>query len=349
MHNESVNCLLARLEQLNAEGPETQTAFSDLWKFLGYTNEEPPVQEQELDKSKFINIITVEEKAEIEDTKTKITACLKELEDTQAQAFVKQKEITKKLYDFLSKYNGVYNVAWVRGEWFSMTSLPHVYHFRNDEERDQYDKIEAREPADWKQKMVHKGTTPTEIKEWEDYVDANWDTAYENAFGVTAFREFITTGVPRMMNLDLNTSKSADVERIWSDLKNRTEYFHKKTSMHHLPECAYYKFKFDTYEDMRIAWAWSLPANLKISDSQYQGFADVESRKIADAFYHKTEELLALVTTLWSFRQSGWDRYYDSESGDNWVYQRGKHVQRFTQPNYVVPRPVKPYDGTRDC
>jgi hypothetical protein len=73
MHNESTKCLLARLEQLNAEVPERQTAFADVWKMLGYTNtnEEPPVQEQKLDKSKFINLMTVEEMAEIEDTKTK--------------------------------------------------------------------------------------------------------------------------------------------------------------------------------------------------------------------------------------------------------------------------------------
>jgi hypothetical protein len=50
------------------------------------------VQEQKLDKSKFNNLMTVEEMAEIEDTKTKITACLKELEAMQAQAFEKQKE-----------------------------------------------------------------------------------------------------------------------------------------------------------------------------------------------------------------------------------------------------------------
>ena len=126
MHNESIKCLLARLEQLNAEVPESQTAFADVWKMLGYTNtnEKPPVQEQKLDKSKFINLMTADEMQEIEATKTKIGGCLKELEAMQAEAFEKQKEITKVCYDVFSKYRGLVDVRSVRVMWLGMHSIP---------------------------------------------------------------------------------------------------------------------------------------------------------------------------------------------------------------------------------
>ena len=80
MHNQRMKSLLARLEQMNAEVPESQTVLVDLWNYLGYTKKKPPIREQKLDKSKFINLMTVEEMTEIEVTKTKITTCLKELE-----------------------------------------------------------------------------------------------------------------------------------------------------------------------------------------------------------------------------------------------------------------------------
>ena len=349
MHNERVNCLLARLEQLNAEGPESQTAFSDLWRSLGYTNKKPPKEEKipELDKSKFINLMTVEEMAEIQDTKTKITTCLHELEAMQAEAFAKQKEITKRCYDVYSKYRGLVDVRSVRTMWFGMNSLPRGSRYGyelNAEDKRKFTEREEYIPKDWMERCKVKGQ-PKDA--WDDYVDREWDAAYDHAFGVTAFREFIKTEIPRMMNLDLQSSKALDVDHTWYDLYDETAYFQKKTTMHHISMSGMiWPFVQDSHESQCIAVTWNLPANLK-TEKGY-GLADVEAVKIVNAFHHKTEELLALVTTLWWLRKSGWDRYRD-ESGDYWTNHQSKYPTRYTQPNYVVPRPLKPYDGTKDC
>jgi len=81
--------LLTRLQELNAEVP-FETTGSLFGRLFGSEQKNPHVQEQtlELDKSKFIHLMTVEEMAEIEDTKTKISACLKELKSMEAEAFV---------------------------------------------------------------------------------------------------------------------------------------------------------------------------------------------------------------------------------------------------------------------
>jgi hypothetical protein len=179
-------------------------------------------------------------------------------------------------------------------------------------------------------------------------VDEQWDAAYEHAFGVTAFGEFIKTGVPNMMNLDLQSSKALDVDRTWSDLWDETSYFQQKTTMHHISMSGrLYPFVQDSYEKLLIAHQWAYPTNHKY-DVYGCGLADPTSLDVVNAFEKKTEELLALVETLWSLRKSGWHQLWNSQDGDFWTYDRDKSPIRYTQPNYVVPRPVKPYDGTNE-
>jgi predicted SnoaL-like aldol condensation-catalyzing enzyme len=343
MRNENTKCLLDRLEQLNADVPEGLTG---LMKYFGYTNKKPPVQQQKLDKSKFINLMTVEEMAEIEDTKTKITACLKELEAMQAQAFEKQKEITKVCYDVFSKYRGLVDVRSVRVMWLGMHSIPQgqrrVYDLSEAEKK----KMEARDeytPKEWEVKCKVKGE-PGDA--WDKYVDEQWDAAYEHAFGVTAFGEFIKTGVPKMMNLDLQSGKALDVDRTWYDLWEETSYFQQKITMHHISMSGrLYPFVQDSFEKLRIANQWAYPTNHKYNVYGF-GLADPTSLDIVNAFENKTKELLALVDNLWRLRKSGWLQRWDRESGDNWTNHQRKYPTLHTQPNYVVPRPV--ISGTND-
>jgi hypothetical protein len=354
MHNESTKCLLARLEQLNAEMPESLTA--NFWNYLGYTKKTPPVQEQKIDKGKFINLMTVEEMAEIEATKTKITACLKEIEAMQSEAFEKQKEITKRCYDVFSKYRGLVDVRSVRVMWFGMHSIPQgqrrVYDLseadkKKMQERDEYT------PKEWEVSCQVKGE-PGDA--WDKYVDEQWDAVYEHAFGVTAFGEFIKTGVPKMMNLDLQSGKALDVDRTWSDLWEETSYFQQKTTMHHISMSGrLWPFVQDSSEKLLIANQWAYPTNHKY-DVYGDGLADPTSLDIVNAFEKKTKELLALVDNLWWLRKSGWHQRWgtvddgtghDQKTQDYWTNdQWQKYPTRHTQPNYVVPRPVIP--GTND-
>ncbi|MBV5279869.1 MAG: hypothetical protein J0651_00895, partial [Actinobacteria bacterium] len=277
-------CLLARLQELNAEGPESQTAFSDLWRSLGYTNKKPPIEEKIPDKSKFINLMTVEEMAEIEDTKTKITACLKELEAMQAEAFAKQKEITKRCYDVYSKYRGLVDVRAVREMWFGMNVIRRGERYGyelNTEDTRKFAEREQYIPKEWMERCTVKGQTKDG---WDDYVDGEWDAAYDHAFGVTAFRAFIKTEIPRMMNLDLHSSKALDVDHTWYDLYDETGYFQKKTTMHHISMSGNsWPFVQDSPENQCIALAWNYPTNVKL-EGGYYGMADVDSLKIVDAF-----------------------------------------------------------------
>jgi hypothetical protein len=143
-----------------------------------------------------------------------------------------------------------------------------VYPFHNDnwqiwdKERDEFTKTDGRMPPEWVQKMVHKGTTPAEIKELNDYVDAQWDTAYENAFAITPFPQFITKDIHALLNLDLYTRKAADVERTWRDLP------------------------------------WACRTTWKDTQNDYHGLSDVHAIAIIEAFHEKIEQLLALVTDL---------------------------------------------------
>jgi hypothetical protein len=335
------------LEQINSEIKHTPFETKNGWLF-GKTKQNPPVPEKKLDKSKFINLMTVEEMTEIKDTKTKITAILKELETMQAEAFEKQKEITKVCYDVFSKYRGLVDVRSVRVMWFGMHSIPQGQRRVYDLSEADKKKIDERDeyiPQEWELKCKVKGE-PGDA--WDKYVDEQWDAAYEHAFGVTAFGEFIKTGVPKMMNLDLQSAKASDVDRTWSDLWEETSYFQQKSTMHHISmNGRLYPFVQDDFEKLRIANQWAYPTNHKYNVYGF-GLADPTSRGIVDAFEKKTKELLVLVDNLWWLRKSGWHQLWNSQDGDFWTNDQSKYPTRYTQPNYVVPRPVKPYDGTND-
>jgi hypothetical protein len=332
-------CLLARLQELNAEAPFETTGLN----FFSKRKPAVPENKVALDKSKFINLMTVEEMAEIEDTKTKITACLKEVEAMQADAFAKQKEITKRCYDVYSKYRGLVDVRAVREMWFGMNVIRRGERYGyglNAEDTRKFAEREQYIPKEWMERCTVKGQTKDG---WDDYVDREWDAAYDHAFGVTAFREFIKTEIPRMMNLDLQSSKALDVDHTWYDLYDETGYFQKKTTMHHISMSGMtWPFVQDSHENQCIALAWNYPTNLKF-EGGYHGLADVDSLKIVDAFHGKTQELLALVENLWWIRKSGWLQHWDRADGDSWVNDRWrKYPTLHKQPNYVVKRPVVP-------
>jgi hypothetical protein len=309
--------------------------------FFGFKRTPPKAPVAKLDMSKFINRVTVEEMADIETTKARIVSVLEDLKSLEVEVFAKQKEVTHRLYDLFSKYNGPHKVEWLRYGWFNLTALEPVYHFHNDQERDEYEKTEARAPPEWATKMVHKGTNAAEIKKWNDYVDAQWDSAYENAFAVTPFRQFITTDIHAFLNVNLKTSKAADVERKWADLRDRTLYFHKKTTYRdHIGDTASWHFIDSPFDEQNIAHMWRIPTTYTESKTKYYGLADQHAIDIIEAFHKKTEELLALVTDLTWLSTPRWKQHWNRKDQDYWSNDQGKYPKRFTQPNYVVPRPV---------
>ena len=90
-------------------------------------------------------------------------------------------------------------------------------------------------------------------------------------------------------------------------------------------------------ESMEIARNWSYGTNEKVG-----GLADPESMKIVDAFVKKTKELLDLTEKLWQHRESGWLQRWDGKN-DSWTNYKLTLVDVRKQPNYVVPRPVRPH------
>ncbi len=81
------------------------------------------------------------------------------------------------------------------------------YGFFSEADVKEFAKREDYVPAEWTDKCGVKGEAGDG---WDKYVDDQWDAAYEHAFGVTAFREFLSTELPRMVNLDLHNSKAVD-------------------------------------------------------------------------------------------------------------------------------------------
>ena len=144
-----------------------------------------------------------------------------------------------------------------------------------------------------------------------------------------------------MMNLDLQSSKALDVDHTWYELYDETEYFQKKTTMYHIKMTGrIWPFVKDSQENMDIANSWNYPTNLTLYGG-CNGLANVDSLKIVDAFYNKTEELLALVENLRWLRKSGWKQHWNKEEGDYWTNDQWEKYQTIhKQPNYVTPRPV---------
>ena len=245
MHQESTKCLLTRLQQLNAEAPHIPLSMFGNF-FANPKNQYNP----ETPKPKlFIEITTEDEMTEIDICKTEITTILQELKSKQEEFFKEQKKMTKRCYDMFSKYEGPEQSSeWMRSLWFGL-------HFN---ERDEWvnkhykkDEDSSRQclPAEWKQKMRFGkpstyGKTEEEIKneedayntkkkEWEAYVDQQWDTAYDDAFGVKEFVEFLND-IPEKINVDLYSITAQDISKKWENLEAKTLYFAGKISMNHI-------------------------------------------------------------------------------------------------------------------
>jgi hypothetical protein len=54
-----------------------------------------------------------------------------------------------------------------------------------------------------------------------------WDTAFDDAFGVKQFAEFLRK-IPEKIGVNLETNTTKIVETLWSDLYEETVYFQKK-------------------------------------------------------------------------------------------------------------------------
>lgn len=189
--------------------------------------------------------------------------------------------------------------------------------------------------------MVHKGTTDFEIKEWNDYVDTQWDTAYNNAFAVLEFRQFITSDIHTFLNLDFHTSQAADVDRTWEDLHNRIQYFHKKTTLHENVKMTglFWYFNDSTFEDQNTVHTWAWPKHFTDKNG-YHGLADEHALDIITAFHAKTEQLVALAKDLTWLSFPRWKQHWNGEENDYWSSNQSKYPKIYTQSHYVIPRPV---------
>jgi hypothetical protein len=177
---------------------------------------------------------------DIEKTKQKITSCLNVINRMQDEAFEAQKKVMKVCYDFFGKYEGSQQSGdWARVFWFGLhdvdpdrqtTSVPEdwVKKMRFGKPSDYAYTSEAIE--EYRRKMVGYDL---EKKEWEEYVDSKWDAAFEDAFGVKQFAEFLRK-IPEKIGVNLETNTTKIVEKLWSDLYEETAYFQKKVSMDHV-------------------------------------------------------------------------------------------------------------------
>jgi hypothetical protein len=248
-HPDSVKCLLTRLQHLNDEHALFETKG---FNFFGLTNEKPPPPPKPPPPKVFIETTTQDQIEDIESTKQKITEKLKEINDMQKKAFDAQKEKMKICYDFFSKYEGSRQATdWARSFWFG---LHYVQPPKQYDPRKRSVIKPVNPPQDWVEKMrfgrpyieyigmdpngeeeVRKNLRGYKVKKekWEAYVDAQWETAFDNAFGVSEFQAFLAT-IPAKINVDLETTPPEKVETTWFDLYEETRYFKNKISMDHV-------------------------------------------------------------------------------------------------------------------
>jgi hypothetical protein len=287
---------------------------------------------------KFIEITTVEEIREIDVCATKITTILQELEEQQENAFNEQKKLTKGYYDMFSKYEGSEQSSdWMRSSWFGLHFTAGDQWFNEHYSKDE-DASRQCLPVEWKAKMRFGkpstyAVTQEQLEElaiqqeeyvkrkeaWEAYVDSQWDTAYDDAFGVTAFLKFIRD-IPDKINLDLYSITKRDIYKRWETLHHETSYFHKKISMYHI--------RIDGY-------TWSLmPPQAARTDSD-----------VVTVFLDKVAELHRYVLCLYHLSQSGWKTYIhtDDEGKRGKIYRRYNHrtqqeIESYTPPHHVTPQ-----------
>jgi hypothetical protein len=189
---------------------------------------------------------TAAEMRGIDKCRAQIGSIVEELASQQEAALKEQKDITKRCYDMFSKYEGVEQSSeWMRSLWFGL-------HTNEREKRFNKDYIEGAPrqclPTGWESKMRFGQPstyrkTEQEIKtegeayeqrkkEWETYVDSQWDAAYEDAFRARAFAQFLQEIGGKMTELDKMTA--VDLYRKGQDLDQETLYYTEKISMEHI-------------------------------------------------------------------------------------------------------------------
>lgn len=251
MASEKVGRLLDELYHLNVSScvSERHNPFETRGWLFGSGKPTNASVVQEVDWRKFINRITNDQRLEIEELKSKILIVVAEIKSMQAQALLEQKQVAKILYDIFAKYEGVEQVSdWMRATWFGLhhTDDDFLYgkwYKKNDHHR--------YIPAEWETKMrfgrpstyvsvsdppgleeERKAAYAKQKQEWEQYVDEQWDSAYEEAFEVKEFQNFLEA-IPHRISLDLNSVTADDITNQWTDLFHHTRYFEVRICMKH--------------------------------------------------------------------------------------------------------------------
>jgi hypothetical protein len=338
MQRSSTRCLLDRLEQLYVDMP-TEGFFSTP-KYVQVAYKPPPPKV-------FVETTTQDQLEDIESTKQKITENLQKINDMQKKAFEAQMEKMKICYDFFGKYEGsLQSTDWARSFWFG---LHYVEPPKRYDARKQSVIKTVNPPKDWVEKMrfgrpadVYIGMDPNgdenvrkalkgyNIKKniWEEYVDAQWDTAFDDAFGVSEFQAFLAT-IPEKINVDLETTPAENVITMWFELYQQTRYFLEKISMDHVHcEGIQYDEIVDTLKDY----------NKRQEIGKWKGKPEIVQR-----LYEQVEDLQDNVEILDKLTQDGWMpniiTYADGKEAN--MYTRYDPITRTTLKRKEPPVKMK--------
>jgi NADH dehydrogenase/NADH:ubiquinone oxidoreductase subunit G len=265
----------------------------------------------------------------------------------QKKVFETQKEKMKICYDFFGKYEGSrQSTNWERSFWFD---LHYVEPPKQYDPRKQSVIKPLNIPKDWIRKMrfgrpddVYIGMDPNrkeevrknlkgyeiQKKEWESYVDAQWNTAFDDAFGVSEFQAFLAT-IPEKINVDLETTPADKVITSWFDLYEQTRYFLSKISMDHV-HCEGIQYN-ETVEHLKYP--------------EKKGEIDEWKKKpeIVQQLYKKVQDLLDDVEILSKLTEDGWMpniiTYADGTSAN--MYTRYDPIRRITIERAEPPVKMK--------
>jgi hypothetical protein len=257
----------------------------------------------------------------------------------QKGAFAAQKEKMKICYDFFGKYEGTYqSTDWARLGWFDLHDVDP-------------DRQKTHIPEDWVKKMriwrpheyggldeEKKEDSRKDMeayaemkKEWESYVDSKWDAAFDDAFGVQQFQEFLET-IPEKIDLDLQTALALEVDQEWNDLHEETKYFKEKISMDHV-RCQGLHF-----DQMKDDYSKENEYNEQIRQWK-------ERPPVVQEFYKKVQYLLDKVEILNSLKRVDWCKTTivdihgkEAEKYVRWCPITRRKITRDEAPVYCIPR-----------
>ena len=265
MASEKVGCLLDELYHLNVSScvSERHNPFETRGWLFGSGKPTNASVVQEVDWRKFINRITNDQRLEIDELKSKILIVMAEIKSMQAQALLEQKKVAKILYDIFAKYEGVEQASdWMRATWFGLHGTGwdrdygkwynknehHRYIPENWIAKMRFGRLSTYGLYDNSPEMVATLAAYAQQKQaWEQYVDEQWDSAYEEAFEVKEFQNFLE-GIPRRISLDLNSVTADDITNAWTDLFHQTRYFEVRICMNHTTRNIT-KFEWDKIPD----------------------------------------------------------------------------------------------------